>query len=337
MGRYGPWRVDPEMGGGASVVHLTERGVGHGRWRAASRAAMVVALIASGALARSSAAAQSAELERFTVSAGGHPLTVWARRPPSPRACVLLVHGRTWSSRPGFDLQVPGFERSVLASLAARGIAAYAVDLRGYGETPRDPSGWTTPEQTATDVLAVAAWIAEQHASLPPVALVGWSRGAAVAMLAAQRSPARVSALVLYGFAHDPDARFVDSVGPARPAMAPNTPESATSDFVSATVTPPAVIAAFREQALGSDPVLADWRREVEFNALDPRQITIPVLVLLGDRDPGVIKEELARFYRSLGTADKQLVLLPGADHAAHIEDTHDAWVDAVVERVLER
>jgi pimeloyl-ACP methyl ester carboxylesterase len=302
-----------------------------------ARAAVIVALAVSGALSRSSADGQSAESERFTVVSNGHPLAVWARRPVSPRAAVLLVHGRTWSSRPDFDLQVPGLERSVLASLAARGIAAYAVDLRGYGATPRDPSGWTTPERAAGDVLVTAAWIAGQHAGLPPVALVGWSRGAAVAMLAAQRSPARVSSLVLYAFAYDPDTRFVDGAVPERPPMARNTPESATGDFVSPKVTPPAVIHAFREQALQSDPILADWRREAEFNALDPRQITMPVLLLLGDRDPGVIREELARFYRRLGADDKQLVLLPGADHAAHIEDTHDAWIDAVVERVLGR
>ena len=28
---------------------------------------------------------------------------------------------------------------------------------------------------------------------------------------------------------------------------------------------------------------------------------------------------------------DKQIVVLPGADHAAHIEDTHDAWVAAII------
>jgi pimeloyl-ACP methyl ester carboxylesterase len=211
------------------------------------------------------------------------------------------------------------------------------VDLRGYGETPRDPSGWTTPERAAADVVAVTTWIRRRHALLPPVALVGWSRGAAVAMLAAQRSPALVSSLVLYAFAYDPDTRFADGAVTARPPMARNPEASATSDFVSPKVTPPAVVRAFREQALRSDPVLADWRREVEFNALDPRQITMPVLMLMGDRDPGVIKEELARFYRRLGTTDKQLVLLPGADHAAHVEDTHDAWIDAVVERVLGR
>src|SRR5262245_2808015 len=80
--------------------------------------------------------------DRFTVPSDGHPMAVWARRPANPRAAILLVHGLTWSSRPDFDLQVPGLDRSVMSSLAARGFAAYGVDLRGYGETPRDATGW---------------------------------------------------------------------------------------------------------------------------------------------------------------------------------------------------
>src|SRR5262249_36682414 len=77
-------------------------------------------------------------LERFTVTSDGHPMAVWARRPVNPRGAILLVHGMTWSTRPDFDLQVPGLQRSVMTSFAAQGFAAYGVDLRGYGETPRD-------------------------------------------------------------------------------------------------------------------------------------------------------------------------------------------------------
>ena len=303
--------------------------------RARLTAALLIVLATTAVRADIVSSPQSVELERLTVSANGHPLRVWARRPASPRAAVLLVHGRTWSGRTGFDLQVPGLERSVLRSLAARGLAAYAVDLRGYGETPRDTSGWITPERAAADVIAVLSWITERHPDLPPPMLVGWSRGAAVAMLAAQRTPARLSSLVLYGFSYDPDSRFVSTPAPARPPMARNTAESASSDFVSPEVTPPAVVDAFREQALLADPVLADWRQEGEFNAIDPAQLRTPVLVLAGERDPAISRDELASFYRRLGSADKRLVLLPGADHAAHLEDTHGAWVAAVLQRAI--
>jgi pimeloyl-ACP methyl ester carboxylesterase len=278
----------------------------------------------------SSAAGQVPALERFTVPAESHPMAVWSRRPAHAEGSVLLVHGRTWSSRPDFDLQVPGMQRSVLASLAARGLAAYAVDLRGYGETPRDASGWMTPRRATLDILAVLDWIARQHPSLPPPMLVGWSRGAALAMMAAQRAPDAVSALVMFGFTFDPDAEFVNGDTPSRPQRLRNTPEAAAADFISPRVTPRAVMAAFVAQALRADPVLADLRNESEFNSLDPAAVRVPTLLIYGERDPGIVPDDAAKLFARFRTAEKEHVVLRGADHAAQIEDTHDEWIDAV-------
>src|SRR5262249_46463208 len=124
--------------------------------RFAAGAAMMTTLVGAACLtaalqaqaAQTSAAPPTHAVEapqRFTVQSDGHPLAVWARIPAAPRAVVLLLHGRTWSSRPDFDLQVPGLRRSVLESLQAKGVAAYALDARGYGATPRDSTGWLTP------------------------------------------------------------------------------------------------------------------------------------------------------------------------------------------------
>lgn len=291
----------------------------------------VVAVLASAAAGATIRAGAPPALEHFVVSSDGHPLAVWARRPAQPRGAVLLVHGRTWSSRPDFDLQVPGLQRSVLISLAARGIAAYAVDLRGYGGTPRDATGWMTPRRSAIDVGNVLAWIAAQHPALPKPALVGWSRGAAIAMLAAQMDAARQSALVLFGFAFDPDEKFADDAVPDTPQRERNTAAAAASDFISPAVTPPAVVQAFIAQALSADPVLVDVKNDAEFNALSPARITIPTLVIYGSRDPNVVESDAAKFMAKLAAPDKTAIALAGADHAAHLEDTHEAWIAAVV------
>lgn len=269
--------------------------------------------------------------DRFTVQSDGHPMAVWARRPASPKGTVLLVHGRTWSSRPDFDLQVSGLRRSVLADLAAQGYAAYAVDLRGYGETPRDDSGWLTPKRAASDVSNVLTWVSQQNPTLPKPALVGWSRGAPISMLAVQLAPTRVSAVVLFGFAYDPDLQFVDDVTPDAPEAAKNTRASASSDFISPKVTSPAVISAFVDQAMRSDPVTADLKDDSDFNGIDTPHFNVPTLVLFGERDPGLTMDVAGKFFARLGTPDKQMVVLPGADHAAQLEDTHDAWIAAVV------
>jgi pimeloyl-ACP methyl ester carboxylesterase len=280
---------------------------------------------------------QAAPPERFTVMSDGHAMTVWARRPARPRAAIVLIHGRTWSSIPDFDLQVPGLQRSTLAALSNAGIAAYAVDLRGYGETQRDATGWLTPRRAAADVANVLDWVARQHPTLPKPGVLGWSRGAMIAMLVAQVAPQRLSALVVYGFAYDPDLSFSDAEPAVRPMRFRNTAAAAASDFVSPKVTPKIVIQAFVEQALRSDPIAADLRHDSEFNALDPRRIMTPTLMLYGERDVNVSPADGAKLFARLGASDKQMVELQGADHVAHLEDTHDAWVAAVVSFIERR
>ena len=45
----------------------------------------------------------------------GHPLTVWEKRAAGARRTILLLHGRTWSSLPDFDLQVSGHPSSLMS------------------------------------------------------------------------------------------------------------------------------------------------------------------------------------------------------------------------------
>ena len=272
-----------------------------------------------------------AQLERLTVQSDSHPIAVWARRPASPRGTVLFVHGRTWSGRPDFDLQVPGSQRSVLASFAVQGFAAYAIDLRGYGATPRDATGWLTPKRAATDISNVLAWIAAQHPSLPRPTLVGWSRGAVMAGMVAVTNPQRLSNVVFFGFAFDPALEFGDIELPDKPEMLKNTAAAAASDFISPKITSREVINAFVEQALKADPVLADLKNDAEFNVFKPAQLTIPSLILFGSDDPGMSAEDAGKMFAAIKGADKQMVVLPGADHAAHLEDTHEAWVAAII------
>jgi len=269
--------------------------------------------------------------ERFTVRSDGHPMAVWARRPAAPKGAILLVHGRTWSSLPDFDLQVPGLQRSVLVSLAAQGFAAYAVDLRGYGSTPRDSTGWLTPKRSVEDIVNVLEWVAAQDRSLPKPTLVGWSRGAVMSGMAAQSAPDHVSNVVMFGFAFDPDLEFLDTEAADKPAKDKNTAAAAESDFVSPDITPKAVVAAFVEQAMKADPILVDAKNDGEFNAFKPALLTTPALVLFGSEDPGLSIEDAGKMFALIGAKDKQMVVLPGADHAAQLEDTHDAWIAAIV------
>ncbi|MBB6336281.1 pimeloyl-ACP methyl ester carboxylesterase [Xanthomonas arboricola] len=264
----------------------------------------------------------------------GQTLAVWSRVPAQPRGTILLVHGRTWSALPNFDLQVadePRDARSVLAALAQAGYAAYAVDLRGYGGSARDRSGWNTPARAVADVDAVLSWVAHQHPQLPPPALLGYSNGARVALLIAQQHPQAVSALVLYGFPDDVDAAPDTTPAPAQPLRARTTAAAAGEDFITANAAPPSVRAAYVAQAVSADPVRTDWRAMEQF-AFQPEQVTtLPVLLLRGVDDPIATQADNAHLYARLRSEDRSWVTLPHADHVAHFEDTHAAWVDAVV------
>ena len=290
---------------------------------------ILFAICAAGPVMR--VTAQAPSLEHFTVFADGHPLAVWARRPAAPKGAILLVHGRTWSGLPDFDLQVPGESRSVLANLAARGYAAYAIDLRGYGSTPRDRTGWLTPLRAADDVNTALAWIAaKQKLPIRPV-LLGWSVGSMVAQLAAQQRPEMISVLVLYGYPFLPgDSLDADVDSMARPARTRTTRDGAASDFVSPTVTSARMVAAYVKAATKSDPILTDWRFFDQFNALDPARVTMPTLVLQGEHDPEP-QSALQRLVAGLGSKEKSWVTLLGGDHAALLEDTKPSFVDAII------
>lgn len=223
-------------------------------------------------------------------------------------------------------------QRSVLAALAAQGIAAYAVDLRGYGATPRDKTEFLTPRVAAQDVAAVLQWAAARHPALPAPSLLGWSLGGAVAALTAQSPGLPLSSLVLFGFTHDPDLQYAVRPLPKTPARIKTTRSDALSDFISPDVTPPRVVSAFVAAALKADPVRMDWIKEDEFNDFNPARLTMPTMILHGSRDPGVPVDVTARFFQKIAASQRQWTMLQGGDHVAQLEDTYGAFVSAVVE-----
>jgi pimeloyl-ACP methyl ester carboxylesterase len=265
------------------------------------------------------------------VRVDSHPITLWEKRPPHPKHSILLIHGRTWSALPDFDLQVPGEHLSVMDALAARGYDVYAIDLRGYGATPRDSSGWLTPDRAAADVAAVLEWMQRRSPSKERPALVGWSLGSLVAQLVAERHPELLSALVLFGRPAR-DSLFAPDTGTGPPPRRRNTAQAAASDFITPGAISKRAIDAYVSQALAADSVRADWRRLHDFDALDASRVKVPTLLMIGEHDPFYAERPAAQaeLFVRLGTADKELVILPGGDHAALIERPALRFVQAI-------
>jgi pimeloyl-ACP methyl ester carboxylesterase len=301
---------------------------------------LAAAVLGAASLAPAAVHSQSTPLlERREVRADGHPLTVWSKRPPTAaRGAIVLLHGRTWSALPNFDLHVPGQRVSLMDALVARGYAVYALDARGYGATPRDSSGWLTPDRAERDVGAVLDWVRAREgvavggkARRAPV-LLGYSRGSRVALLVAQRHPEKLSGVVLYGFPQDVTKPLVVSTASTEPAAPPRrrtTAAAAGEDFITPDSTPAGVRDAYVRDAVARDSVRVDWRHEEQFAALDPTAVKTPVLVINGERDPYANAASLPTFFSRLMGIDKWWVVLAHADHAAHLE-RQPAFVNAV-------
>jgi alpha-beta hydrolase superfamily lysophospholipase len=269
------------------------------------------------------------ELLRHSVDSDGHALAVWEKSPKSPAAVLLLVHGRTWSTVPDFDLQVEGEDLSLMDGLVARGFASYGVDLRGYGETPRDPSGWNTPGRAAEDVANALTWIRARHPGLP-VHLFGWSLGSMVSQLTAQRHPELVDRLVLFGYPNRPGVERPSEEPSGEPPRAPTTAEAAASDFITPGSISRRAVEAYVAAALAADPVRTDWTRSHEWNELDPTAVAVPTLVLQGEHDPLSPSESMSLLFDGLGTSDKAWIVVPGGDHAAFLESPRDYFLTAL-------
>lgn len=254
------------------------------------------------------------------ITVDGHPLRIWEKSAAEPRSRVLLVHGRTWSTLPDFDLQVPGETLSLMDGLVARGSAVFGVDLRGYGESARDDSGWLTPDRAAADVAGVLEWLAGQSADAPRPYLFGWSYGAMVSQLVAQRRPDLVSGLVLFGYPVRPgiEREPEDSAGP--PPRQSTTARAARSDFIVPGAISERAIDAFVTAALAADPVRMDWRQLDQWRDLDAAAVQVPTLLLQGHHDPLAMDDVHAELFARLNTDDKAWVVIPGGGHAAFME-----------------
>jgi pimeloyl-ACP methyl ester carboxylesterase len=102
---------------------------------------------------------------------------------PADGPPVLLIHGGG---------QTRSSWGRALEQLAARGARAYAIDLRGHGESEWSPDGAYRPEDHAADLVRIMPTLGPE-----PVILVGASLGGMAALLATPQLGDRVAGLVL--------------------------------------------------------------------------------------------------------------------------------------------
>ena len=275
--------------------------------------------------------ARAAAPKENAVDFSGQKIVVWEKRPTAPKAAILLVHGRTWSSLPDFDLQLPGENLSLMDALVARGYAVYALDLPGYGKSPRLKDGWLSPDEAAEALAAAMRWVAKNSGLQTKPALFGWSNGSRTSHLMAQRHPELLSDLILFGYPVDPNKKAFPTNDPAEPPRTPTTEQDARSDFITPGSISPAAVNAYVAVALVADPIRTDWRHLEQWNELDPAKLTVPVLLIQGQFDPNTPSNVQAQSFVRFGNPDRQWVILAGGDHAALLEKMQPAFIAAII------
>jgi len=309
------------------VTHYIER---------QQRRVFKLALLLLSALALQPAFAQT-EAIQHTVDSGGHPLALWEKSVAEPKGHILLHHGRTWSSIPDFDLQVPGEDLSLMDGFNKLGYSVWALDARGYGATPRDESGWNTPDKAARDLSIVVNWLRARSGE--DIHVWGWSYGSMVAQLTAQRFPEGIASVTLFGYPVDPEALIPHSVAQTEPLARPTTRAAAASDFIVPGSISQNAIDSYVAAALKADPIRADWDYLHQWNALDGTALNLPTLLLQAEFDPLADTDSHARLFVSIANPNKQWVVLASGDHAALLETPRAKLIKSTIDFIewLER
>lgn len=269
-------------------------------------------------------------LLKHTVLSDGHPMALWEKKADSAKGLILLVHGRTWSAVPDFDLQVEGEDLSLMDGMVEQGYSTYAVDLRGYGETPRDSTEWASPNKAAKDILNILNWISVENDN-KKVHLFGWSMGSTLSLLATQKNAKDIASLTLFGYWQDLDIKLPETPN-IQLQKSINTAENAASDFITLGSISQKAIDTYVKMALEYDPIRVDWRFASQYNSIDPSLITTPVLILQGEFDPIGPTERQVKLFTRLKTANKSWVVISGGDHAAFMETPRNYFIHSFSE-----
>lgn len=283
-----------------------------------------------------------------------------------PTAAVVFVHGATYAGRSIFD-PIGAPEYSWLVWGANAGLAAFAVDIRGYGDSQRPPGMDASTHageppvraiEATEDVRAAIRTVRERFSC--PVHLVGTSWGSMIsgAFLAGSKAP-DLASVTLHAPVFEPAGDLVDgfvdgvlepfrTVGrmEARSRWNEQVPSDPPARIRGGTEASDPAFEAFWKSLVssgqgidGEDAIVApngtlqDLREASRGNHLyEPSDIDVPTLVIRGSLDPTATREDALRIYDGLDVPDDEsaYVEIEGGTHFVHLERRRTALYEAV-------
>lgn len=227
----------------------------------------------------------------------------------APRGVVVIVHG--FNSHSGQYLQVG-------EQLASKGLAVYALDLRGRGRSEGERYYVEKMEDYTEDVQTLVQMAKSENPGLP-VFLLGHSAGGVISCNYVLDHEGEVDGLICEDFAYEvPAPHLLLSFIKGLSYITPHTHLYSLNneDFSR----DPAVVEALNEDILIKGESQPAQTGKVLINGAERlteefSKITLPVLILHGTEDKVTKPSGSQHFYEQAGSADKTLKLYEGGYH----------------------
>jgi len=293
-------------------------------------------LMAGAGLAASAALGQqpskSVWSAEYTARKGSVSLAMFRKRTAAPKPgdaplpVLFLVHGSSISSRPSFDLTVPGHgEYSVMNTFAGYGFDVWTMDHENYGRSSQTDGN--SDIASGVEDLKAGFDLVVRETGQPKAHIFGESSGALRAGAYAMAHPDRVDRLVFGAFTYKGDnsptlkerAKQLDYYRTHNRRLRDRT--MIRSIFT-------------RDKAGTSDPALGEYLADQELKfgdqvptgtyldmtanlpVVDPAKVLAPVLLIRGEYDGIATVDDLTAFFKQLPNGDRQFVILPGMAHS---------------------
>jgi alpha-beta hydrolase superfamily lysophospholipase len=248
-----------------------------------------------------------------------------AEKGRSQKPILFLAHGSSVSSRPAFDLSVPGHgEYSLMDKFAEYGFDVWTMDFEGYGRS--SPSHGNSDVADGVEDLKAASAVVWRETGQQSFHLYGESGGALRAGAFAMSEPARIRRLALAAFTW---------TGQGSPTLKKR---AQLDDYYRTHRTRPrdrSMIRSIftRDKPGTSDPAVAEAMADAELPfgttaptgtyldmttklpLVEPARLTMPVQILRGQYDGIATEDDVLHFFRKLATPERQFIILPGAAH----------------------
>ncbi len=245
---------------------------------------------------------------------------------PAGGPVLFLAHGSTVSSRPSFDLEVPGAgEYSMMNVFARLGYDVWTMDFEGYGHSGA-ARGNSDVAAGSANLLAAAALV-QRETGQTRFHLMGESSGALRAGRFAMEHPDRVGRLVLAAFTYTgkgsptlgkrAERLAYFRANARRPRLEADITQIFTRDMPG--TSDPRVPGAMAKAELPfGDSVPTGTYLDMTANLplVDPTRVRCPVLLIRGEHDGIATEEDLMDFFIKLPSFDRQYVVLPNSAHS---------------------